>query len=121
MCASSVHHKDLAALVEAGQFRQDLYYRLNVLPLRMPPLRELRDIPVSSAPCWTASPPGSRPRLTPDAVKAMLAYNYPGNFRELENILERAIALAGTTRSMSPTCNSPWPALHERMKHGLRR
>ncbi|WP_159880917.1 sigma-54-dependent transcriptional regulator [Aquitalea denitrificans] len=94
ICAT---HKDLAALVEAGQFRQDLYYRLNVLPLRMPPLRELRDdIPrFIGALLDRFATPESRPRLTPDAVKAMLSYNYPGNFRELENILERAIALAG--------------------------
>ncbi|WP_199054038.1 sigma-54 dependent transcriptional regulator [Aquitalea sp. ASV15] len=94
ICAT---HKDLATLVEAGQFRQDLYYRLNVLPLRMPPLRELRDdIPrFIGALLDRFATADSRPRLTPDAVKAMLAYNYPGNFRELENILERAIALAG--------------------------
>lgn len=94
ICAT---HKDLAALVEAGQFRQDLYYRLNVLPLRMPPLRELRDdIPrFIGALLDRFATADSRPRLTPDAVKAMLAYNYPGNFRELENILERAVALAG--------------------------
>jgi len=94
ICAT---HKDLAALVEAGQFRQDLYYRLNVLPLRMPPLRELRDdIPrFIGALLDRFATPDSRPRLTPHAVKLMLSYNYPGNFRELENILERAIALAG--------------------------
>jgi two-component system, NtrC family, response regulator PilR len=94
ICAT---HKDLATLVDAGQFRQDLYYRLNVLPLRMPPLRELRDdIPrFIGALLDRFATADNRPRLTPAAVKAMLAYNYPGNFRELENILERAIALAG--------------------------
>ncbi len=94
ICAT---HKDLAALVEAGQFRQDLYYRLNVLPLRMPPLRELReDIPrFIGALLDRFAVDGLRPRLAPEAVKQLLAYNYPGNFRELENILERAVALAG--------------------------
>ncbi|WP_137009006.1 sigma-54-dependent transcriptional regulator [Aquitalea aquatilis] len=94
ICAT---HKDLATLADTGQFRQDLYYRLNVLPLRMPPLRELRDdIPrFIGALLDRFATPDNRPRLTPAAVKAMLAYNYPGNFRELENILERAIALAG--------------------------
>lgn len=96
ICAT---HQDLAARVEEGTFRQDLYYRLNVLQLKMPPLRELReDIPHFIATLldrFALLSQEKRPHLTPAAVTALMAYNYPGNFRELENILERAVALAG--------------------------
>ncbi|HJU49952.1 MAG TPA: sigma-54 dependent transcriptional regulator, partial [Pseudogulbenkiania sp.] len=97
LCAT---HHDLAALVDSGAFRQDLYYRLNVIQLSMPPLRELReDIPLFVGRLLERlAGDGARPRLSPDAVKALMAYNYPGNFRELENILERAAALASDGR-----------------------
>lgn len=93
----SATHKDLAEMVANGQFRQDLFYRINVIELNVPPLRErqedilllanffLRQLAES---CQT--PP---PHLTPEAEKALLAYNFPGNVRELENILERAFTL----------------------------
>jgi two-component system response regulator PilR (NtrC family) len=96
----SATHKDLAAEVHAGQFRQDLYYRLNVIQIRVPPLRErledlveiservleriARDAGVSPA-----------PRLTRDALVHLARYSFPGNVRELENLLHRAVALSG--------------------------
>ncbi|OHX17971.1 sigma-54-dependent Fis family transcriptional regulator [Chromobacterium amazonense] len=93
ICAT---HQDLAAKVEDGGFRQDLYYRLNVLPLRMPPLRELReDIPLFAERLLQRfASHGPTPQLSADARQALQDYAYPGNFRELENILERAVALA---------------------------
>ncbi|MBP4047513.1 sigma-54-dependent transcriptional regulator [Chromobacterium violaceum] len=92
ICAT---HRDLAVRVESGQFRQDLYYRLNVLPLRMPPLRELRDdIPLFAERLLQRFGGASAPQLSADARRALQDYAYPGNFRELENILERAVALA---------------------------
>ncbi|OQS10320.1 sigma-54-dependent Fis family transcriptional regulator [Chromobacterium violaceum] len=92
ICAT---HRDLAARVESGLFRQDLYYRLNVLQLRMPPLRELRDdIPLFAERLLQRFGGASAPQLSADARRALQDYAYPGNFRELENILERAVALA---------------------------
>ncbi|WP_374608727.1 sigma-54-dependent transcriptional regulator [Thermomonas sp.] len=94
----SATHKNLAALVEDGRFRHDLYYRINVIELRVPPLRERReDLPLLAdailARLATAQH-RARPVLHPDAVEALARYNFPGNVRELENILERAFALA---------------------------
>jgi two-component system response regulator PilR (NtrC family) len=93
----SATHQDLAALVEAGSFRQDLFYRLNVIGLRMPPLRELReDLPYLIDILLARFAAGQeQPKLTPKATDALRAYHYPGNVRELENILERAVALSG--------------------------
>ena len=96
----SATHKDLGAEVQAGQFRQDLYYRLNVIQIRVPPLRErLEDLMVVServlerlardAGVWPA------PRLTRDALVHLARYPFPGNVRELENLLHRAVALSG--------------------------
>ncbi|MEI2431272.1 MULTISPECIES: sigma-54-dependent transcriptional regulator [Lysobacter] len=94
----SATHKDLAALVAEGRFRQDLYYRINVIELRVPPLRErLDDLPGLAAKILhrLAGNQGRPvPRLGDDALEALRAYNFPGNVRELENILERALALA---------------------------
>jgi len=96
MCAT---HQNLPVLVEAGKFRQDLYYRLAVIELRMPPLRECReDIPVLAEAILARlgeEAGGGRPRLSKVALDALVAYDFPGNTRELENILERAIALSG--------------------------
>ena len=93
----SATHKDLARLVEAGHFRQDLFYRINVIELRVPPLRERReDIPKLTARILIRladDSGGDAPRLQPPALKALLDYTFPGNVRELENILERAVAM----------------------------
>jgi two-component system response regulator PilR (NtrC family) len=94
----SATHKNLAQLVEDGRFRHDLYYRINVIELRVPPLRERRDdLPLlANAILARLSLAQHRdmPVLHPDAVEALHRYNFPGNVRELENILERAFALA---------------------------
>ncbi len=93
----SATHKDLAAEVAAGRFRQDLYYRLNVIELRVPPLRERReDIPLLADVMLkrlaegTGQPPA---KLTAEALEKLKNYRFPGNVRELENMLERAYTL----------------------------
>jgi len=94
---SATHHH-LADAVKDGKFRQDLYYRLNVIELRMPALREMRDdIPVLARDVLrksaTAGKGGKPPKLSSAALAALQEYQFPGNVRELENILERALAL----------------------------
>ena len=93
ICAT---HQNLAALVAAGRFRQDLFYRLNVIELSMPPLRECReDIPLIAAAIVQRLAAGTTPpQLTPAASDELMRYGFPGNIRELENILERALALS---------------------------
>jgi len=95
----SATHQNLGQCVEAGKFRQDLYYRLNVIELNMPALRELRDdIPMIAKAILDklAQQSGvTHPPFSSDALKALQAYDFPGNVRELENILERALALSG--------------------------
>ena len=98
----SATHKDLSQLVAEGRFRQDLYYRINVIELRVPPLRErIDDLEGLSSKVLQrlATAQGrSVSTLSPDAVEALRAYPFPGNVRELENILERALALAESDR-----------------------
>ena len=94
----SATHRHLADAVKDGKFRQDLYYRLNVIEIRMPSLREMRDdIPVLAQEMLRKSAAGDDggavPTLTPAALAALHEYQFPGNVRELENILERALAL----------------------------
>ncbi|MBS0433141.1 MAG: sigma-54-dependent Fis family transcriptional regulator [Proteobacteria bacterium] len=93
----SATHKDLARLTQMGQFRQDLFYRINVIELRVPPLRERRnDVPMLAGRVLErlAGQSGiAAPKLKPEALEALAEYDFPGNVRELENILERAIAL----------------------------
>ncbi len=94
----SATHQDLSALVETRRFRQDLYYRLNVIQLRMPALRECReDIPrIATAALERIAREAARPvpRLSAAALQELQRYDFPGNVRELENILERALALS---------------------------
>lgn len=94
----SATHQNLAALVESGRFRQDLYYRLNVIDLLMPSLRDrVEDIP-EMARFLLDKLGGSDVKLDRDAEKALCAYAFPGNVRELENTLERALALCENRR-----------------------
>lgn len=98
----SATHRKLDELVKAGRFREDLYYRIDVIELRVPPLRErLDDVPVLvdmlldriSKQIGVA-----RPRISDDAMDKLLSYSYPGNVRELENVLERAVTLCSDDR-----------------------
>jgi two-component system response regulator PilR (NtrC family) len=93
----SATHKDLAKMVQDGSFRQDLYYRINVIELSLPPLRARpADIPQLTQHLLQglANANGmALPKLTDSALSALKHYYFPGNVRELENILERALAL----------------------------
>jgi two-component system response regulator PilR (NtrC family) len=92
----SATHQDLARCVEAGKFRQDLFYRLNVIELHLPPLRErLDDLALlCEAILARLSAPGHQAALGPGVLEALRAWSFPGNVRELENVLERALAFA---------------------------
>ena len=94
LCAT---HKDLAVEVEAGRFRQDLYYRLNVIELPVPPLRErTSDLPMLTdhfLSRFAARSDCPQPVLSESARQTLARYAFPGNIRELENVLERAFTL----------------------------
>ncbi|MGZ8161490.1 MAG: sigma-54-dependent transcriptional regulator [Methylobacter sp.] len=91
----SATHRNLADMVQAGNFRQDLYYRINVIDLQVPPLRErTADIPALTEHILAKlSDNPDKPFLSAPALAALQRYQFPGNVRELENILERALAL----------------------------
>lgn len=90
---SATHH-DLAEFVRQGKFRQDLYYRLNVIPIHMPALRDLReDIPGIAQRILERLRGADNVCFSEDALHALQGYSFPGNVRELENIIERALAL----------------------------
>lgn len=91
----SATHRNLRECVDSGAFRQDLYYRLNVIELRMPALRERReDIPDLVRAILQRHAETGDVSVTPAAIEALRSYPFPGNVRELENILERAVALS---------------------------
>jgi transcriptional regulator with PAS, ATPase and Fis domain len=98
---------NLEGMVKEGTFREDLYYRLNVIPLHMPPLRERReDIPLLiqrfiSQFCETHKL--EMKTVSPQVMKALMSYEWPGNVRQLENIVERMVALTGTRTAIMPT------------------
>jgi transcriptional regulator with GAF, ATPase, and Fis domain len=95
----SASNKDLKKLMESGRFREDLYYRLNVIKIGLPPLRERReDIPLLVSHFLDAAARdggGKRKHVDPEAMSLLAAYGWPGNVRELENELRRAVALSG--------------------------
>jgi len=95
-------NRDLERAVREGSFRQDLYYRLNVIRIPVPPLRDRReDIPLLAAHVLREVATNGRPprRLSPEALAALMGYGWPGNVRELENVLER-LALAASGDSL---------------------
>jgi DNA-binding NtrC family response regulator len=88
-------HRDLAAMVAAGSFRQDLYYRLSAFPIQLPPLRDRReDLPLLVESLLALLSPDRPVGLSPAAMDVLMAYAFPGNIRELRNILERGVILA---------------------------
>jgi DNA-binding NtrC family response regulator len=95
-------NRDLEDEVSAGRFREDLFYRLNVVPLRMPPLRQrIDDIPLLVAHfAAKAAEKHARalPELDPSLIEALQDYEWPGNVRELENLIERLVVLTNGTR-----------------------
>src|SRR5450432_57592 len=98
----SATHKRLPALVDAGEFRQDLFYRLHVIELAMPSLREMReDISSIADAILKKMTRGAPARLDPAAAVALAGYPFPGNVRELENILERGLSLAADPLNIS--------------------
>src|SRR4029077_9035664 len=98
----SATHKKLSALVDAGEFRQDLYYRLHVIELAMPSLREMReDIPLIANAILERLSRGAPAKLDSDAIAALERYPFPGNVRELENVLERGLSLAPDPQRIS--------------------
>lgn len=115
----SATNRDLADAVRRGEFRQDLYYRLQVIELRLPPLRERReDVPLLCGAILARLAGDTPPQLTPAAQARLQAHDFPGNVRELENILERALALIADARidaddlelqPMAPQCREPSP------------
>jgi DNA-binding NtrC family response regulator len=90
-------NQELEALVKQGNFREDLYYRLNVIPIRVPPLRErVSDIPllvVHFLQEFSKKKKKSAKRLSPQAMDLLIRYPWPGNVRELENLMERLVIL----------------------------
>ncbi|MDA1195747.1 MAG: sigma-54 dependent transcriptional regulator [Planctomycetota bacterium] len=93
---------DLAAAVEDGEFREDLYYRLNVVPIDIPPLRERADdIPLLTQHFLRRFGGEVDYTIAPEVMAELCAYGWPGNVRELENAIERAIALAGRERLLA--------------------
>ena len=92
-------NRDLAHMIEEGSFREDLYYRLNVFPIRIPPLRERReDIPALAE--YFAAKHAHRmgrrvPRLSQTTKEVLQRGDWPGNIRELENVIERAVIVSG--------------------------
>ncbi len=98
-------HRDLTKMVEHGEFREDLYYRINVLKISLPPLRErVQDIEVLAAHFVNKHyrEGDTPPRLTSAALDAMRAYRWPGNIRELENEVERMLVLGGDDADIGP-------------------
>lgn len=97
----SATNKDLKALVDAGEFREDLYYRLHIVPLRLPPLRERRSDVPSLATHFLAKlrdRTGTQATaFSEDALQALAAYDWPGNVRELENAIEQSLVFAEGT------------------------
>ena len=94
----SATHKSLADLVAQGQFREDLFYRINVIELRVPALRErgadIGEIAEAILERLARRSNSSAPVIAPDAIELLHTYPFPGNVRELENVLERALTLS---------------------------
>jgi len=110
-------NRDLAVEMNRGRFREDLYYRLAVVQIQVPPLRDRReDIPLLVQHFLDEIPGGERVRMRPETLSALAQHDYPGNVRELRNLVERVVALAGTrgeAMAVLPDRSAPGPASRE--------
>jgi two-component system, NtrC family, response regulator AtoC len=111
-------NRDLEAAYRAGTFRKDLYFRLNVVTVHLPPLRERRsDIPMLVHHFLNRYAAGMHLPVTPAAMKSLLQYDWPGNVRELENCIARAVTLGDHTvidvQDLPPAMRTEQPASHE--------
>jgi two-component system, NtrC family, response regulator AtoC len=111
-------NRDLEAAYRAGTFRKDLYFRLNVVTVHLPPLRERRsDIPMLVHHFLNRYTPGTHLQVTAAAMKSLLQYEWPGNVRELENCIARAITLGDRetidVQDLPPSIRTEQPATHE--------
>ncbi len=115
LCATN---RNLNELVEKGEFRQDLFFRINVFPIECPPLRKRKDDIVPLAGYFLKKNFNKKAELTDGAIRILMEYDWPGNVRELANAMERAMILAGDQnvitaevlsflRNMPETCNEP--------------
>ncbi|MBI5005573.1 MAG: sigma 54-interacting transcriptional regulator [Nitrosomonadales bacterium] len=87
-------HRDLAEMVKEGTFRQDLYFRINVFPIQLPPLRErMEDLPMLVKSLLTLLEPVRKIKLSEEALSILMQHDFPGNVRELRNVLERALIM----------------------------
>ena len=112
-------NSDLAAMVQAGTFREDLFYRLNVIPIELPPLRDRReDVPLLVHHFLKKFSSSSSTKVSQEAIRLLMAYSWPGNVRQLENALERAVALT-TGRDLIDAGDLPLEvqALPEEVSH----
>ena len=97
-------NSELSKMVAEGTFREDLYYRLHVIPIQLPPLHERRDdIPVLVKHFLEKFAPGLAMQVSQGAMRALMAYQWPGNVRQLENAIERAVALSAGRREIAVT------------------
>ena len=106
-------NRDLKEEVEAGRFREDLFYRLNVVHLHLPPLRQRQeDIPLLAGHFikkYVQENLRDKTHITPEALKVLIQYGWPGNVRELENVMERAVILCSNNVISPRTCRRNWP------------
>ena len=122
---------DLKEAVKNGQFREDLYYRLSVVPIELPPLRDRREDILPLRPAFYSKilgrkwPTRSPENMTPEVLSLLENYNYPGNVRELENIIERAIVIAPgneiTVECLRPEVRDPKLAMEMIRRRRVRR
>ena len=107
----SATNRDLREAAAEGQFREDLFYRINVIAIQLPPLRERAgDVTLLAHAFLERYGKGRMPGFDDAALAALEAYAWPGNVRELQNVIERACALAEGATSRAVTCPTTWSA-----------
>jgi DNA-binding NtrC family response regulator len=113
---------DLRAAVAAGRFREDLFYRLNVFPIRVPPLRERKDDIALLVALFVQRHrrDGQADGFTPDALGALLDYAWPGNVRQLENVVQRALAVSDGAKIGISALTDEVTAAQHRSRSGLK-
>ncbi|MEJ2392868.1 MAG: sigma-54 dependent transcriptional regulator, partial [Gammaproteobacteria bacterium] len=122
-------HRNLKQMVQAGSFREDLYYRLSAFPINIPALRERKDdIPLLAEHFLASTEDGEQYLpLAPQVIETLLSYDYPGNVRELRNIIERAVILAAGTAitpdhivlELHDQLDTPYAAREQRLEDSL--